>query len=75
MFLENTRMGIIVDKKVVLGGRTFHPRDKVVAQATDSGRMTWNVGCMPGGSVCTVNKDELEQRRAEHAINFEWPAK
>lgn len=73
MFLENTRMGIIVDKKVVLGGKTFHPCDKVVAQATDSGRMTWHVGCRRGGSVCTVNKDELEQRRAEHAIRYSWP--
>lgn len=73
MFLENTRMDIIVDKKVVLGGKTFHPRDNVVAQATDSGRMTWQVGYRPGGSVCTVNKDELEQRRAEHAIRCSWP--
>ena len=75
MFLENTRMGITVGKKVVLGGKTFHPRDEIVAQATDSGRMTWRVGYRLGGSVCTVTKDELEQRRAEDAINFDWSAK
>jgi hypothetical protein len=74
MFLENTRMNIAVDKTVVLGGKTFHPRDKLVAQATDSGRITWHVGYQPGGSVCTVNKGELEQRRTENAIKYDWPA-
>lgn len=73
MFLENTRMDITVGKKVVLGGTTFHPRDKLVAQATDSGRITWHVGYQPGGAVCTVNKDELEQRRTEDAIKYDWP--
>lgn len=73
MFLENTRMNIAVDKTVVLGGKTFHPRDKLVAQATDSGRITWHVRFQLGGSVCTVNKGELEQRRAENAIKYDWP--
>lgn len=73
MFLENTRMEITVAKKVVLGGKTFCPEDNLVAQATDSGRATWRVGYQLGGSVCTVNKDELEQRRTEDAIRYNWP--
>jgi hypothetical protein len=74
MFLENTRMDIKVDKTVVLGGKTFHPRDKLSAQATDSGRITWHVGYQPGDSVCTVHKNELELRRTENAITYNWPA-
>lgn len=73
MFLENTRMEITVAKKVVLGGKTFRPEDNLVAQATDSGLATWYVGDRPGGSVCTVNKAELEQRRTEDAIRYNWP--
>lgn len=74
MFLEDTRMDITVDKKVVLGGKTFHPRDRLLAQATDSGRHTWHVGYKPGGAVCTVHKSELEQLRTEDAITCDWPA-
>lgn len=74
MFLENTRMEITVAKKVTLGGKTFHPKDSLVAQATDSGRITWHVGFQPGGSVCTVSKYELEQRRTEDAITYNWPS-
>jgi hypothetical protein len=63
MFLENTRMEITVSKIVILGGKTFHP----------SGLATWHIGYQPGGSVCTVNKDELEKRRTEDAIKYDWP--
>jgi hypothetical protein len=73
MFLENTRMEITVSKIVILGGKTFHPKDNLVAQATDSGLATWHIGYQPGGSVCTVNKDELEKRRTEDAIKYDWP--
>ena len=75
MFLENTRMKIAVAKKVVLGDHTFRADDKLMAQATDSGLITWRVGYNPGGSVCIVKKAELENRRTENAIDFEWPAK
>lgn len=75
MFLENTRMKIAVAKKVVLGGHTFRADDRLMAQATDSGLLTWHVGYKPGGSVCIVNKAELEKRRTENAIDFDWPAK
>ena len=74
MFLENTRMEITVSKSVILGGMTFQPQDNLVARATDSGRNTWQVGYQSGGSVCTVRKDELELRRTEDAIKYNWPA-
>ena len=73
MFLENTRMDITVAKMVILGGKTFQPQDNLVAQITDSGRITWHVDFQSGGSVCTVNKDELEQRRTDGAIEYNWP--
>ena len=74
MFLENTRMEIAVAKIVILGGKTFHPRDNLVARATDSGCATWHLGYQPGGSVCKVSKEELEQRRTDHAIKYDWPS-
>lgn len=74
MFLENTRMKIAVAKKVVLGGKTFHPKDNLVAQATDSGRNCWHIGYQPGGSECKVSKGELEERRTAKAIQYDWPA-
>ena len=73
MFLENTLMDITVAKIVILGGKTFRPQDNLVAQATDSGRATWHLGYQPGGSVCKVSKDELEQRRTDDAIKYDWP--
>lgn len=75
MFLENTRMKITVAKKVVLGGHTFRVEEILMAQATDSGLVTWHVGYKPGGSVCIVKKDELEERRTDRSINFDWPTK
>jgi hypothetical protein len=75
MFLENTRMKIAVAKKVVLGGHTFRADEKLMAQATDSGLITWHVGYKPGNSVCIVNKAELEKHRTANAIDFDWPAR
>ena len=75
MFLENTRMKIAVAKKVVLGGHTFRADDNLMAQATDSGLVTWHVGYKPGDSVCIVKKAELEDRRTESSIHFDWPTK
>ena len=75
MFLENTRMKIKVAKKVVLGGHTFLADEDLMAQATDSGLVTWHVGYKPGDSVCIVKKAELEDRRAKSSIDFDWPTK
>ena len=75
MFLENTRMKITVVKEVVLGGHTFRADEDLMAQATDSGLVTWHVGYKPGDSVCIVKKAELEDRRMESSINFDWPTK
>jgi hypothetical protein len=74
-FIENTRMKIAVAKKVVLGGHTFRADEKLMAQATDSGLITWHVGYKPGNSVCIVNKAELEKHRTANAIDFDWPAR
>lgn len=75
MLLENTRMKITVTKKVVLGGHTFRADEDLMAQATDSGLVTWHIGYKPGGSVCVVKKAELEDRRTANSINFDWPTK
>ena len=73
MFLENTCMKIAVVKKIALGGHTFRADENLLAQATDSGLVTWHVGYKPGGSVCVVDKAELEKQRTENAIKFDWP--
>ena len=68
------QMQITVAKDVVLGGRLFSSvANPLTAQSTDNRLVTWLVGYQPGNSLCAVDRDELELRQRENAIEFTWP--
>ncbi len=73
--LLNPRMDIQVIHDVTLGGKTFRPRDNPRAQAIDSDCHSWDISYPTDDDGCTVEWNELEQKKKDGLISFELPDK
>ena len=71
--LNNPNMEIQINRRVELDGRTFCPSDNLTAQATNPTCDRWQISYATGNAVCTADRSELEQRKKEGLISYEWP--
>ena len=69
---KNEYMEIVVRRDVVLNGERFRRAENLTAQATDRNHSTWHICRALGSSVCVVDRSELEQRKEEGLISYEW---